>query len=233
MRVLDINFMWESIPKIIRGVPTSLEIAFVAIIAGMILGLVTALCRIYKVPVLKQISTGYISLMRGTPMLVSVLVFYYGIPTILQWVNYKFGTQININEIPAMFFMFLCYTLCVGAYLSEIIRSAVLAVDKGQMEACYSVGMTTFQGFSKIVLPQAMTSAMPNIGNQFISLLKDTSLCFSVGIAEVLGEAKILAGRTSRFFEAYIVAGLIYWVLCMVFELILHQLERRSRKYER
>lgn len=233
MRVLDLEFMLHSVPTIIRGIPISLEIAIVAIVLGMVIGLATALCRVYKIPVLRQVSTGYISLMRGIPMLVSVLIFYYGIPTVLQWVNYKFNLSININNIPSIYFMFLCYTLCVGAYLSEIVRSAVLAVDKGQMEACHAIGMKTWQGFIRVVLPQAITSAMPNIGNQFISLLKDTSLCFSVGIAEVLGQAKVLAGRTSRFFEAYIVAGIIYWILCMVFEIILHQLERVSRKYER
>lgn len=232
MRILDIDFMIESIPKIIQGIPTSLEIVFVALFFGSLLGLGSALARIYNVPVLKQISSTYVSFMRGMPMLVQILIFYYGIPTVLKYISYKTGIAINVNTIPAIVFMFLCYSLCMGAYLSEIIRSSILAVDPGQMEACYSIGMTTRQGMFTIVLPQAMKTALPNILNTFISFFKDTSLCFSVGIVEVLGQAKILAGRTNLFFEAYLVAGIIYLLMCKVLEIIVAYLENKSRKFE-
>jgi His/Glu/Gln/Arg/opine family amino acid ABC transporter permease subunit len=233
MRILDIPFMLKSFPEILRGVPVGMAITLVGIIMGCILGLLTALLRIYKVPVASQISAVYISFMRGTPLMVQILITYYGVPVIIRWINFYWGTDINISGIPALHYMFYCYSLCVGAYLSEMFRSAILSVDPGQMEACYSIGMTTPQSLVRIVLPQALTNAIPNLGNTFISLVKDTSLAFTASVAEVMGMAKIVAGRSSKFFEAYIVAALIYWAMCIIFEQIVRRLERFSRRFER
>jgi His/Glu/Gln/Arg/opine family amino acid ABC transporter permease subunit len=202
-------------------------------ICGCLIGLATALFRIYKIPVLHQLSSVYISFMRGTPLLVQILITYYGVPVILRWINYKYGTKFDISGVPAVSFMFFCFSLCFGAYLSEMFRSAILSVDPGQMEACYSIGMTTPQALLRIVLPQALTNAIPNMGNTFISLVKDTSLAFTAAVAEVMGQAKIVAGRSSKFFEAYIVAALIYWIMCIFFEQVLRRLEKFSRRFER
>jgi His/Glu/Gln/Arg/opine family amino acid ABC transporter permease subunit len=233
MRILDIPFMIKSLPEILRGVPVGMAITLVGMLLGCIIGLLTALLRIYKIPVASQISTVYISFMRGTPLMVQILIAYYGIPVIIRWINFYWGTSINISSIPALYYMFYCYSLCVGAYLSEMFRSAILSVDLGQMEACYSIGMTVPQSLIRIILPQALTNAIPNLGNTFISLVKDTSLAFTASVAEVMGMAKIVAGRTSKFFEAYIVAALIYWAMCIVFEQIVRKLEKFSRRFER
>ena len=106
MRALDIQYMWQCLPEIMKGIPYALLIAVVALIFGSILGLVTALIRIFKIPVLKQISAIYIAIIRGTPLMVQILVTYYGIPRLLEWVNYKWGTNVSINSIPAIYFMF-------------------------------------------------------------------------------------------------------------------------------
>jgi His/Glu/Gln/Arg/opine family amino acid ABC transporter permease subunit len=233
MRILDIPFMINSIPEILRGVPVGMEITLVGIIFGCLLGLITALVRIYRVPVASQLSALYISFMRGTPLMVQILITYYGVPVLIRWMNFSWGTNVDIAGIPALYYMFFCYSLCVGAYLSEMFRSAILSVDPGQMEACYSIGMTTPQSLIRIILPQALTNAIPNLGNTFISLVKDTSLAFTASVAEVMGMAKIVAGRSSKFFEAYIVAALIYWVMCIVFEQIVRRLEKFSRRFER
>ena len=109
MRALDIQYMWQCLPEIMKGIPYALLIAVVALIFGSILGLVTALIRIFKIPVLKQISAIYIAIIRGTPLMVQILVTYYGIPRLLEWVNYKWGTNVSINSIPAIYFMFFCF----------------------------------------------------------------------------------------------------------------------------
>jgi His/Glu/Gln/Arg/opine family amino acid ABC transporter permease subunit len=233
MRILDVVYMWAIVPALLRGIPICLEIAAVAMFLGSAIGLVTALCRIYKIPVLHQISGIYISFMRGTPLMVQILITYYGIPTMFRYINYKFDMHLDISGVPAIYFMYYCFSLCIGAYLSEMFRSAILSVDSSQMEAARSIGMTTLRGLFRIVIPQAFTNAIPNMGNTFISLVKDTSLAFTASVAEIMGQAKIAAGRSSKFFEAYIVAAIIYWIMCILFEQILRKLEKASRKHER
>lgn len=130
-----------------------------------------------------------------------------------------------------MYFMYFSFSLYMGSYLSELIRGCIAGVDAGQMEACYSVGMSTFQGMMRVVLPQAMISALPNLGNQFIGVIKDASLAFAVSIPEILGQAKILAGRSSKFLEAYLDAAAIYFIICLLLQFLLAWLERRTRKF--
>lgn len=229
-QLLDFQYMIDSIPAIAKGVPVSLSIAAIAFIVGMVIALGCALIRIYNIPVLKQIVVLYVSFIRGTPLLVQIFLSYYGIPLFLRYLNANYGTNFDISFIPAIYFIYVAFSLNTGAYLSETIRSAILSVDKGQFEASYSVGMTTSQALRRIILPQALRVGIPNIFNHFIMLLKDTSLAFAASVPEILGQAKIIAGRTSQFFEVYIVAALIYWVLCIILEQISYLIERRLNR---
>ena len=110
-------------------------------------------------------------------------------------------------------------------------RSCIEAVDPGQLEACYTVGMTTRQGMIRVVLPQAFSTALPNIGNNFIGAIKDASLAFAVAIPEILGRARIVAGRSSKFLEAYIVAAIVYFIICTICQFAVELMEKHSRKY--
>lgn len=231
--ILDISYMIESIPAIAKGIPISLGIAVIAFGIGLSIGLLGALIKIYNVPVLKYIINIYVSFIRGTPLLVQIFLSYYGIPLVIRYINEQFGTNWNIAFIPAIYFIYVAFALNAGAYLTETIRAAIMAVDKGQLEASYSVGMTTVQSLKRIVLPQALKVGLPNIGNHFIAMLKDTSLAFAASVPEIMGMAKIIAGRTSRFFEVYIVAALLYWIICIILERLLAALEKHLRRNER
>lgn len=231
--ILDFSYMIESIPAIAKGIPVSLSIAVIAFTVGITIGLLGALIKIYNIPVLKQITAVYVSFIRGTPLLVQIFLSYYGIPLIIRHLNAQFDTTWNISFIPAIYFIYVAFSLNAGAYLTETIRSAILSVDRGQIEASYSVGMTTYQSLKRIVLPQALKVGLPNIGNQFIALLKDTSLAFAASVPEIIGMAKIIAGRTSQFFEVYIVAALLYWVICIALERLMALFENRLRRNER
>lgn len=231
--LLDLNYMLESVPKISSGISVSLAISGVAFIFGMILGFGIALCKVYKVPVLQRICQIYVSFMRGTPLLVQIFLTYYGIPLVLLYLSDSYGWQLDISQIPAIYFMYICFSLNVGAYLSETFRGAIQSVNKGQIEAAQSLGMTEGQVLRRVVVPQALQVALPNMGNTFISLLKDTSLAFAASVPEIMGQAKISAARTSNFFEAYIVAAMMYWIICIIFERIIAIVERRMRKHER
>lgn len=228
--LLDFQYMIDSLPSILKGVPASLSIALIAFLFGLIIGLFCALIRIYNVPVLRQLVIIFVSFVRGTPLLVQIFLSYYGIPIIIRALNESYNLNWDISFIPAIYFIYVAFSINAGAYLSETIRSAILAVDKGQFEACYSVGMTTSQALRRVILPQSLRVGLPNLCNHFIILLKDTSLAFAASVPEILGEAKMIAGRTSQFFEVYIVAALIYWILCTILEQISNLLERRLNK---
>ncbi len=228
-KIFDLNFFFESIGEIFTALPITALIAVVGFFAGLALGFFSALVRKYKVPVIRQIVTFYASFIRGTPLLVQIFMAYYGLPLFLSYLNDTYGWNLDISGIPALFFVFVAYSLNTGAYLLEVMRGAMDAVDEGQYEAAYSIGMTARQTFIRIILPQAFLWALPNLGNTFIALVKDTSLAFSVTVVEIIGKAKILSARNLRFFEVYLAAALIYWLTCIVCEIVVAWLEKILR----
>lgn len=219
------SFILEFLPEIIKYLPATLEIALVSIIIGVVLGFIIALIRLKNIPILNKLSTLYVSFMRGTPLLVQLYLAYYGTPLVIEYINYSFGTKYNINNIPAMFFVFLAFALNESAYTSETIRGAILSVDKKEIEAGQSIGMTSFTVMRRIILPQALLVAIPNLGNTLISLIKSTSLAFTVSVMDVMASAKVIAGRNMRFFEVYIAVAIIYWIVCFLVEIVIKKLE--------
>lgn len=232
-KIFDIHYMLSTIPEIVKYLPVTLKIALWSGVIALILGFAVAMVRVFHVRVLSQICVVYISFIRGTPAMVQLLVAYYGIPILLRGLNESLGTDWNVTGIPASVFAVAALSLNSAAFMSETIRSAILSVEAGQMEACYSVNMTTMQAMRRVVLPQAFAVALPPLGNSLISLLKETSLIFNISVIEMMAAAKIVGARSFRFFEVYIVVALIYWICCLALERILILLERRVRKYER
>lgn len=205
------------LPELLKKLPITLLMTVVSAIIGIGLGFVIALIKLNNVPILTPIANIFVSFMRGTPQLVQLFLSYYGLPVIVQWINQAWGTQWDINGIPALLYVFLAFGLNEAAYNSETIRSAILSVNPNEIEAAKSIGLTDRQTMIRIILPSAMIVALPNLGNSFISLLKGTSLAFTVTVIDIMGQARIMAGSNLRFFEAYIAVSLIYWVLCIVF----------------
>ncbi|WP_281067841.1 amino acid ABC transporter permease [Cohnella thailandensis] len=225
------EFALKSLPKIIAGIPMSLLISVFAILAGLVIGFLVTLCRMYKVPVLNRLAIIYVSFIRGTPLLVQIYVIYYALPMVADWAGMKLGLPISSADLPPLAFALTAFTIYSGAYLSETIRAALSAVDPGQMEAGYSVGLTTWQTFRRIVIPQAFVVALPSIGNNFLGLIKGTSLAFTVMVIEVMSNAKIAAADGYRYMESYVDAAIVYWLLCIVFERLFAWLEKRSGRY--
>ena len=231
--ILDFHFMLKAFPRAAGGIPVSIAIAAVAFVLGSCIGLGVALVKIKRIPGLFQAVSLYTSFIRGTPLLVQIFLCYYGIPLVLRYLNGLYQWNLNVSNIPAIVFMYFSFSLNVGAYLSETIRSALLSVPPGQIEAAASLGMTSLQSFTRVTLPQAAAAALPNMGNTFISLLKDTSLAFAASVPEIMGQAKIAAARSSNFLEAYIAAALLYWSICVLLERFLVFSESRLRRHER
>lgn len=227
-KLFDLELVFKQIPKILKYLPETLELAVISLIIGLVLGLIIALVKIKKVPVLSQIFSVYISVLRGTPIIVQLYITYFGIPILLRYINYYHGTNYNINGIPPMLFAIVALGLNQSAHDAETIRAALLSVDKGQIEAAHSLGMTGFQTLKRIILPEAITVALPSLGNSIIALIKGTSLAFACSVIEMTAQAKILAGRNYRYFEAYISLAIVYWLITIIVERIIKFLEKRT-----
>lgn len=220
MKSFDLLFMLEVLPRIIKYVYITLSITMLSMLIGICIGTGIALVRVYKIKVLYRLSGIYISFFRGTPLLVQLFLLYYGIPQVIP----KFAL---LNAYSAAF---IGLSLNSGAYMAEIIRGAIHSVDKGQMEACLSVGMTPWQGMKRVVLPQAARVAIPALGNTFIGLLKESSLAFTLGVSEMLAQAKMSAAATYKFFESYLAVAIIYWLITICFSQLQKKLEESMNK---
>lgn len=176
---------------------------------------------------LSQLVTVFISFIRGTPIIVQLYLTYNGIPLFLKFINQEYGTDYNINAVPAMLFVLVTFAFNEAAYNSETIRAALQSVNKGQIEAAESLGMTYLQVLKRVIMPQALVVAIPPLGNALIGLLKGTSLAFVAGVIEMTAKGKIISGSNFRFFEVYLALAIIYWVMTIIIEQILRYMERK------
>jgi cystine transport system permease protein len=204
-------------PIMLRGTVYTLIFAFGAMLGGLLLGFLLAVARIQSWLPLRFLAIAYVSLMRGTPLLVQVFVIYYGLPSI----------GLEFSPLTAGI---LALSLNAGAYLSESVRGAINGVSKGQWAASFSLGLTYRQTLRHIVLPQALRIAVPSMGNTLISLLKDTSLVSVITVTELMLATKEVIAITFRPLPLYLGAAGIYWILSMGLEALQHRLEQRLQR---
>ena len=224
----SVKLMWSRVPHLVKKIPITLELAGLAFLVSIIIGLLIAIIRYKKVKILSPIASAFLSLMRGTPMLIQLYVAYYGIPAILRIFN-SWGADIDVNIIPKMVYAFVALGLYQEAFTSEIFRAALESVDKGEIEAATAMGMTYPQILRRIIVPEALENALPGICNSVIGLVKGTSLASTCGIIEITYQNSILAGRDYRYLEGYVALAIIYWVITVILEKIFKLIEKRFR----
>ena len=229
--MIDFQFILTSLPAILLAIPITLFMAFVSALIGWLLGLGIALIRKYKVPGISQICAVFVSFMRGVPMVILLYISYYALPIILYNYGLSIGLTIDVNAIPAVIYAMIALVLDQAAYSSEILRSALAAVDEGQMEAAFSVGMTRSQALYRIIFPQAFAIAIPNLGGLFLGLVKGTSLAYYVGVYEITATANLLAMPALNFIEAYIMTTVIYECISFVFNKFFRGCENRLKRF--
>ena len=228
---MDFKFIIEALPKIMLAVPITLFMSLVSAAAGWLLGLLIALIRKHRIPVLSQFSAVFVSFMRGVPMVILLYISYYALPILLYSYGLSIGITIDINAVPPIVYAIIALALDQAAYSSEIFRSALSAVDEGQMEAAFSVGMTRTQALIRIIFPQALAIAIPNLGGIFVGLVKGTSLAYYVGVYEITATANLLAMPALNFIEAYIMTTLIYEAISFVLNKLSRICENRLKKF--
>ena len=228
---LDFKFIWTAFIALLEVIPVTLAITVVSVLCGFVIGLVVALSNQYKIPVLRQLSIAYVTFIRGTPMITHLLLIYFGLPILVDYIAELFHLPFQSTQIPMIFFAYVSFSITAGAYMSEVIRSGLLAVNRGQLEAAYAVGMTPTQAMKRIILPQALAASIPNFSNMFIGMLHGSTLAFTVSVVEINAKAQIIATTNWKFFEAYLAAALIFWILTIIIERITAAVEKRLNHY--
>jgi L-cystine transport system permease protein len=196
----------------------TIPLSLIAFAIGLAIAIGIALLRLSKSRIGRAAARGYVSIIRGTPLLVQLFVVFYGLPTI----------GVVLPPWPSAI---IALSLNVGGYASEVVRAAILAVPRGQWEAAYTIGMSNGRAMRRIILPQAARVSVPPLSNTFISLVKDTSLASVILVTELFRQAQQIAAASSEFLVLYIEAAVIYWVICLVLSSGQSALEKRLDRY--
>ena len=213
------DLVWSSLGPILMGAVTgTIPLALASFGLGLLLALLIALMRLSRNPVFAAIARTYISVIRGTPLLVQLFVIFYGLPSI----------GVTISPWPSAI---IAFSLNVGGYAAEVIRAAILSVPKGQWEAGHTIGMSRRQSLVRIILPQAARVSVPPLSNTFISLVKDTSLASLILVTELFRQAQQVAAFSQEFMLLYLEAAVIYWAVCLVLAGGQSVLEKRLDRY--
>lgn len=207
--------LWPMLKAMVLG---TIPLTAASFVLGLALALVVALMRLSPVRVVSGVARVYISIIRGTPLLLQLFLIYYGLPSV----------GIRFDPFPAAI---IALSLNVGGYAAEVIRAAILSVPKGQWEAASTIGMGYTTTLRKVVLPQATRNAIPPLSNTLISLVKDTSLASTIQVGELMRKAQEVAAPTFQFFELYAVAAAYYWVVCHLLSILQNRLEARENRY--
>ena len=220
MDVLNVEYMLGLVPVLLGYLPLTLQLAGVGMVLALILACLFAVVRVLRIPVLNQLTIVFISFFRGTPLLVQLFLFYYGLPQLVSALTVIDGVTATIMGL----------TMHFSAYMAESIRAAIVGVDRSQTEAALSIGMTNGQLMRRIVLPQATRVALPTLMNYFSDMIKATSLAFTLGVTELMGATQKEAAGSFLYFEAFIVAAIMYWIVVEMLSKLQHYLEIRLNK---
>lgn len=212
---LFLTSLWPLVSGAILG---TIPLSLISFAIGLVIALLIALMRLSRNRVVSSIARVYISIIRGTPLLVQLFVIFYGLPSI----------GLKIDPWPSAI---IAFSLNVGGYAAEVIRAAILSVHQGQWEAAYTIGMSRRRALRRIILPQAARVSVPPLSNTFISLVKDTSLASLILVTELFRQAQKIAAFSGEFMLIYIEAALIYWIICLVLSSGQNVLEKRLDRY--
>lgn len=209
----------EALPFLFKGMYFTVILSLGGMFFGFLLGFGLALMRLSRFKVLNWIARIYVSFFRGTPLLVQLFVIYYGLPQV----------GLELDPIPAAL---IGLSLNMAAYICEILRSSISSIERGQWEAAASIGMTRAQTLRRAILPQAMRTALPALGNSFISLVKDTAQAATIQVPELLRQAQLISARNFEIFTMYLSAALLYWILATVLSHLQNKLEERANRHD-
>ena len=226
MLKFDFFYLLEQIPKLVPYLDVTFLVLILTLFFGTILGFVLAAWKLGKNFILRKLAYAFTTAMRCTPSIVLLFLVYYGLPALASILAF------DLNNLSKIFFVVTAFSLSFGNAMSEIIRSSYLAVERGQYEAAVSVGLTRFDAFRRIILPQASIVALPNIINSILTLLKEGSLAYTIGLIDVMGKANLLIAMNyeAHALETLLALSFIYWSISITFEKANELLEQKLSK---
>jgi L-cystine transport system permease protein len=223
MQQFDISYIYRYLPDILPFLGVTFLTVLSSVVLGSSLGFLLAAAKLSRSKTGRFLANGYTTILRCTPSIVLLFVVYYGLPELLMGLFH-----IDINDISKGIFVILTFSLLFAATMSEVMRSAYEAIDRGQYEAAVTIGLTPFQAFRRIILPQCVYVALPNFGNAIIALLKDGALGFTIGFIDIMGKTNLIVslnyGAHSR--EVYLGLALVYWIIAILLEQLFKKAER-------
>ena len=230
---MDLDYIAKTFLETLKGVPTTLVIMIVAMVLSFVPALFLVLGQIYKVKGVRTFSLVYLAFIRATPPILLILFFYSLFPSLLNQFLKSIGSDVDIFKLNPIYYAFIIYSLMTTGSLSEILRSAILTVDKGQLEAAQAIGLTTSQAYVRIIFPQALRSALPNLANLVINIVKGTSLVFVMTIKDITAIARVEASYGYQYFESYFVIFSQYIIICGLIQWGFSLLEKRYIRREK
>ncbi|ADL13772.1 amino acid ABC transporter permease [Acetohalobium arabaticum] len=220
MQSFSFDFALNLFPLMLKRLNITLGMSLLSLLFGIIIAIIIAIIIQTKVKILYPLTKVYVSFFRGTPLITQLFFLYFGLPQLIPVLKEASGFTIAIMGL----------SLNSGAYMSEAIRGAISSVEKGQMEAALSVGMTYLQAMKRIILPQAARVAIPALSNSFINIIKGTALTFTIGVTEVMATAQMEGAAAYRYFEAFTNVIIIYWGIVQLFSYLQKKLEIKMNK---
>ncbi|EGO63833.1 amino acid ABC transporter permease [Acetonema longum] len=218
--LFDIRLVFEYFPSIVSRFHITLLIVVFSLAVGTLLGFMIAMVRLYRLPVLNRLALVYVSFIRGTPVIIQLFIVYYGLPLLLETIG------LDINHWDKLYFVLVAYGFNNAAFMSEIIRSAIASVPAGQREAAYSVGLSRWQALHRVILPQAFLTAFPVFGTRVVDVFESTSLAFTLGILDMVGQAEAIGNRTYHELEGYVVLAVIFIAVSLLLETLFTRAEK-------
>jgi His/Glu/Gln/Arg/opine family amino acid ABC transporter permease subunit len=216
-----LSFTSTYLPYLLQGALVTIEIAVIGVIFGSIIGLLVGLGRISSNPLVSQISRFYIWVIRGTPLLLQLFVIHFAIPSVFSALT-----------MPPFVSACIALSLNAAAYIAEIARGAIQSIDKGQMEAARSLGLSSGQAMRRVIIPQAFRRMLPPLGNEFIALIKESSLVSTIALYDLLRTGQQIISSTYRYMEVFLLVGLIYLLLTTIMSYIVGKIEKKVGAYE-
>lgn len=227
---IDFSRVWEWMPTFLEGTMVTIVLSLSTVLIGSLIGLVVVLMKMSNVKPLNFIANVYTNIVRGTPMLLQLFIWLYGLPMLgisfsgLSFLGGTYGSREFITAIVAL-------AINSGAYVSEVLRGGLESVDKGQTEAGRALGLSKRETMFSIIIPQAIRTVLPGLGNEFITMIKESSIVSTVGVFDVMYTSNIVKASTYSIFEPLIVVGVIYFILTYTLSTLMKNLEKRLNTY--
>ena len=229
---MDFDFLIRTFFLVLRGIPLTLFMTFFTLIFSLPFAILVAVVRKREVPFLCKVLGIYVSFIRGTPIIVQIFIVYNAMPSLLNLLFLSLHIPVKVFDVNPLLYALIVFTLNMIATMSEVFRSSLLSIDEGQYEAALCSGLTTFQTYRRIILPQAFVSALPNLCSLAVEMIKMTSLAFAMTVQDVMAIAKIEASSGYNFIEAYLDVFVVYLVLCILTEKVFRLMEKKLSRYK-